>query len=164
MILQEKDLEFNFSDAISGGKFDDCEHCLSHCMCAVDFIVELETAYLFVEVKDPAHPCARLKEKKKFEKKALDGILHYEIVEKFRDTFIYRWAEDKLDKPVHYISLITLDEGLTNSFQDRLMKELPFAGSARWKQKIAQSVIVVTLDAWNRRFVKWPVRRLSAAH
>ena len=46
--FREGDLEFDFSDAIDGIKFDDATHCLSHCMKAVDFVVELDEKYLLV--------------------------------------------------------------------------------------------------------------------
>ena len=57
MKLIEKDLEFDFTQALSVKKFDDDKsHGLSHCMKAVDFIVETEKATLFIEVKDPQNP------------------------------------------------------------------------------------------------------------
>ena len=40
-------------------KFDDHSHGLSHCMKAVDFVVELPHLYLFIEFKDPEHPSAK---------------------------------------------------------------------------------------------------------
>lgn len=40
-----------------GRKFDDeAAHGLSHCMKAVDFIIELPERLLFVEFKDPENP------------------------------------------------------------------------------------------------------------
>lgn len=57
MKIVEDDLEFNFTDAKSVRKFDDKNHgLLNHGMSAVDFIIELDQAYLFVEVKDPSNP------------------------------------------------------------------------------------------------------------
>ena len=162
-ILREGDLEFDFSDAIDGIKFDDATHCLSHCMKAVDFVVELDEKYLFVEVKDPAHPRARPQNQAGFQEDTLDGTLRNEIVTKFRDSFLYRWAENKLDKPVIFLSLVTLDEGMVNYFQDEIKRSLPLSGSERWTRNIAQACIVVNLDAWNRNFARWPVHRLSSA-
>ena len=51
--LTEGKLEFVFEGAVSARKFDGHDHGLSHCMKAVDFIVEFQDQYLFVEVKDP---------------------------------------------------------------------------------------------------------------
>lgn len=162
MNIVEEDLSFNFSDALDTIKFDDdVRHGLSHCMKAVDFIVELDEAYLFVEVKDPCHPQALSKDVKKFKKKAaVDGKLQQDIVGKFRDSFLYRWAEGKLDKPVHFLSLITLEEALLKNLQDGLHRALPMQ-SNRWAKKMAESCHVLNISSWNRNFPKWQVRRLS---
>lgn len=56
MILKEGDLEFNFQDSINAIKFDGSSHGLSHCMKAVDFIVEYKDYYAFIEIKDPSNP------------------------------------------------------------------------------------------------------------
>ena len=56
MILTEGDLQITFNNVIVCRKFDDrLAHGLSHCMKAVDFIVELHDRY---EVKDPLDPQA----------------------------------------------------------------------------------------------------------
>jgi len=95
MILREGGLEFDFSDAINGFKFDETDkysetyHGLSHCMKAVDFIVELENDYLLVEVKD-FHDPGQYTESESFKK------LRNNLKTKFRDTLLYRFAEDQL--------------------------------------------------------------------
>ena len=164
MIIQEDDLEFNFSDAIDAIKFDDQEHALAHCMKAVDFIVELSEVYIFVEVKDPSHPQALVhNDVAEFQEKTTSGKLREDLVKKFRDSFVYRWAEEKLEKPIHYLSLITIEEALLSNFQDDLQQHLPFSGPARWARPIVRSCHAINIEAWNRNFPKWPVRRLSEA-
>jgi len=65
MILTEGDLSFTFNGALSAIQFDDgSTHGLTHCMKAVDFVVEFQDYYLFVEVKDPDHPSAQSQNKK----------------------------------------------------------------------------------------------------
>ena len=103
MVLIEGELRFEFYDAISAIKFDDkVDHQLSHCMKSVDFIVEFESYYVFVEVKDPPLPDmqaagladhvleGRRKELKKFVKKFQSDELRMDLVTKFRDSFLYR--------------------------------------------------------------------------
>jgi len=52
--LTEGDLQLTINGAIGARKFDDdSSHKLSHCMKAVDFIVEYPDFYLFIELKDP---------------------------------------------------------------------------------------------------------------
>jgi len=162
MILQEDDLEFDFTDAIDAMKFDDCEHKLSHCMKAVDFVVEVESAYLFVEVKDPSNPMSRSKNYEQFKENTEGDKLRNDLTQKFRDTFIYRWAEEMPDKSIHFLSLITLEEGLLRTFQDKLHRHLPYSNTPdRWKRQIIKSCHTITLDDWNRNFPKWPVKRIS---
>jgi len=54
MILRENNIQIDFRGAIGVIKFDEPEvsnpnfHGLSHCMKAVDFIVEMDDSYLFV--------------------------------------------------------------------------------------------------------------------
>ncbi len=51
MTFTEGDLRIDFSGATGGRKFDGPDHRLSHCMKAVDLVVELPDHYLFVEVE-----------------------------------------------------------------------------------------------------------------
>lgn len=161
MILREGDLEFCFSDAINAFKFDENDntskyyHGLSHCMKAVDFIVELEKYYLFVEVKDMYSPDEYYKPDK-------FNHLSNVLKEKFRDTFLYRYSENKLDKPVHYLCLINLENALVVTLMKRLKIILPEGlNSKRWERPLAKSCIVANIERWNSRFPKWEVKRIQ---
>ncbi|MGC8733127.1 MAG: hypothetical protein ACP5RC_12855, partial [Halothiobacillaceae bacterium] len=58
-VLAEGDLQITLPAGVVGRKFDDeASHGLSHCMKAVDFIIELEDRTYFVEFKDPENPNA----------------------------------------------------------------------------------------------------------
>lgn len=163
MIFQEADLELDFTQANNAEKFDDNSHGLSYCMKAIDFIVELPTDYLFIEVKDPSHPNATPTSTADFNNRTAGGALRDDLVRKFRDSFVYHWSEGKPEKPIRYLILITLlDEALLLNFQDDLKRYLPLAGPPRWTRKIASECIVVNENGWNRNFAQWPVRRLSS--
>lgn len=64
----EGDLRLIFEEGLKVNKFDGEEHGLSHCMKAVDFVVELDDRVLYIELKDPEHPRATEKERKNFQK------------------------------------------------------------------------------------------------
>jgi len=163
VIVAERDLEFNFTDAIEAIKFDDRDiHSLSHCMKAVDFVIEFDDAYLFVEVKDPSHSTATPHDVAKFKSKVTSGELSKDLVLKFRDSFLYRWGEDRLNKPVHYLSLITLEDALLNNLANHVRHNLPAAGPSKWLRQMVIGCNVVNLETWNRNFPKWPVRRLNS--
>ncbi|VAW43989.1 hypothetical protein MNBD_GAMMA04-1677 [hydrothermal vent metagenome] len=166
MIFTEGDLKFDFSGAIDAFKFDDREpesphyHGLSHCgMKAVDFIIERQEDWLFVEVKDYNHPSSS----NNFdgnEKEIAQLILG--LAKKYRDTFLYRWAEEKIDKPIRYICLVELSSPST-ILMDKLKNKIPDNKPERWNRPIVKSVVVMNMREWNACFTTWPVTRVSEA-
>lgn len=169
MKLSERDLEIDFTDAIDAIVFDQMKadkpgyHGVGQ-MHRVDFVVELEKAILFVEVKDPGNPKAQAEGLAKFHGELQDGTLSDTFAAKFIDTFLYRWAEDCLNKPVHYVSLVTLgDSSLLPNFSDEIAKKLPPMGKSvpRWQRQLAENCQVFNIDLWNQSFPKWPATRVA---
>ncbi len=162
MKLREGDLEFDFKDAIDGFKFDETDedsayyHGLSHCMKAVDFIVELEKTYLFVEIKD-CHEPEKYRDKNNF------NYLRNNLVKKYRDSFLYRWAEKKVDKPITYICILNLENALISRMSKELKIGIPEGNkNSRWHQPIVSACVVANVERWNCSFSKWPVRCISS--
>lgn len=162
MKFSEGNLEFEFPDALAGFHFDETKqnqphfHGLSHCMKAVDFVIELEQNYLFLAVKDMFDP-ARYRNTSAF------NHLKNVLVQKYRDTFLYRWAEDKLDKPVIYLCLIELENPIINQLTKEMQIHLP-AGKPRnspWSKPLAERCLVVNTQRWSRNFPGWPIRRIT---
>lgn len=171
MKLRERDLEIDFTDAIDAIVFDQMKadqanfHGIGQ-MHRVDFVVELEAAILFVEVKDPGNPKAQSKGLEKFHGELQNGTLSDTFAAKFIDTFLYRWAEACLEKPVHYINLVTLEDiELLPSFSDEITKKLPPMGMSvpRWKRQLFENCQVFNIELWNASFPKWPASRLTPA-
>lgn len=169
MKLRERDLEIDFTDAIDAIVFDQMKadkpgyHGVGQ-MHRVDFVVELEKAILFVEVKDPGNPKAQAEGLAKFHGELQDGTLSDTFAAKFIDTFLYRWAEDCLNKPVHYVSLVTLgDSSLLPNFSDEIAKKLPPMGKSvpRWQRQLAENCQVFNIDLCNQSFPKWPATRVA---
>ena len=151
--------DFDFMDAIDAFVFDEKDknlptyHGLSHAMKAVDIIVELENDYLFIEVKDFYSP-DDYKNGDCFNH--LRNVLKY----KYRDTFLYRWAERKIDKPVRYICLLTLENALISRMNKEIRIQLPLSRPVeRWERSIVDSCVVLNEERWNQNFPKWPVSR-----
>jgi len=133
-------------------------------MKAVDILVELDTTYLFVEVKHYEH----LEEliigplddhdtltKKRDHHTWLKNYLKY----KFRDSYLYRHAEGKTEKPIHYLCLLNFDNALNLAINKNLRKELPIGKPVqRWQKKLCESCQVLNETAWNIAFPRWPVR------
>ncbi len=161
MILQENDLEFNFQGCINCFKFDESSpqdphfHGLSHCMKAVDFIVETTDKYFFIEIKD--YTKRQTPPDTNYTKKLLRSL-----VGKFRDSFIYRWSEKKADKPIIYLCLLELDNALISYLTKQLRNQLPEHGpkNNRWKRDPALKCIVVNINLWNENFPEWQVKKI----
>lgn len=162
MTVTEGSLSIVFAGALDAFKFDEENrasphfHGLSHCMKAVDFIVEYSDFYLFVEIKNPpAENRYREREDRQQLIKSLVG--------KYRDSFLYRFAEQKVDKPVRYVCLIEEDNVTLNILQNDLKRQLPLMGpGVRWKTPIAQMCAVVNTKHWNRNFPNWKITTTSA--
>jgi hypothetical protein len=160
--IQCDGFEFDFTNALEACVFDQQQadhpafHGLSHAMKAVDLVVELTECYLFIEVKDFRNP-GEVALGDSFNKLKLS--LKY----KFRDSFVYRWAEEKPIKPIHYLCLVALDNALSLRLDQDLKRELPCGRPInRWQRDVAASCVVLNFEAWNRNFPKWPVCRLAA--
>ena len=156
MTLTEGTLQITFNGAIDARKFDDRAHGLSHCMKAVDFIVEFSECYLFVEIKDPTSP---EEYQKRLERRELDWSLRY----KFRDSFLYEWASGRANKAIDYYVLITgVDKQLLRSRYEALIQKLPRygPGSRPWCRPIVRKVGLFNMATWNHRLPNYPVIRV----
>jgi len=170
MKLRARDIEIEFTGAVDALVFDQMKvdepnyHGIGE-MHRVDFVVEFDEAIIFVEIKDPSNPNAQAKGLKKFQKELNDGTLSSTFASKFIDSFFYRWAEDKLSKSVHYLSLVTLESALLPNFSDEIAKKISPAGknSSRWQRHPVETCQVFNIETWNENFPKWPVSRLALA-
>jgi hypothetical protein len=172
MKIDADGFSFDFTDAINAYVFDEKDkskptyHGLP--MKAVDIVAEFNNAYIFVEIKnfhDPNSYNNSLADDdedsnaKSGNFKWLKNYLKY----KYRDTYLFRYAEKKTDKPIHYICLLTFDNALNIRMQKSLTRELPVGKvSKRWLQEIATSCQVVNIERWNLNFPKWPVTQQEA--
>lgn len=167
MKIDADGFSFDFTDANDAFVFDETDtskptyHGLP--MKAIDIIAEFSDAYVFVEMKDFDDPAMYDTKtfateedltKKRDSFRWLKRYLKY----KYRDTYLFRYAEQKVDKPIHYICLLTFDNALNTTIQKALRQELPIGlPSKRWKQEIVTSCQVVNVTKWNENFPKWPV-------
>lgn len=77
---------------------------------------------------------------------------------KFRDTYLYRHAEERVEKPIHYLCLIIFDNALNIAINKSLTTELPIGKpTPRWEKKLCESCQVLNERTWNRVFPKWQV-------
>lgn len=158
---------FNFEDAIDAFKFDQNDPGQPHYhgvpMKAVDIIAEFDNAYVFIELKELNElseydiATATNEEEAKQKNAAFKWLKNY-LKYKYRDSYLYRYAEDKVDKPVHYICLLNFDNSLCSKMKKFLAKELPVGHkSRRWNHIIASSCQVMNMQRWETEYPKWKI-------
>ena len=166
IVFTEGNLQITVDNEISARRFDGPDHRLSHCMRAVDFVVELRDCYQFIEIKDPQNPGAPAGADARYAETLLSGGITDELKYKYRDSFLYEWASGRVDKPVDYLVLIALDqlsEPQLSVVNDMLRRNLPIRGprSEPWPRPIVRNCGVFNIVSWNRSFPDYPVRRLA---
>ena len=162
LVFNEGDLQLIVHSSSKVRKFDDHAHGLTHCMKAVDFVIEEDDRILLVEFKDPGNPHADPANSQQFIDAFTAGEKDGDLVRKFRDSFVYLWAEEKDDKSFYYFVIVTLiEEAYLVAATDRLKSKLPIYGpaSGAWKRKIAHGCGVFNLENWNKKFPKYQVKR-----
>ena len=164
-VFTEGNLQIAVSDAVSVRKFDDDAHGLSHCMKAVDFIIELPDRFLFIEFKDPDAPGVPPPARAEFVESLLEGRRDEDFKYKYRDSFLYEWAAGRAHKPIYYLVLIAqhdLSPGDMTRRTTALERILPLSlpGSVAWTRPIVDGCGVFNIATWNRYFPDYPITRL----
>ena len=157
--LVEGNIQITLPPGTTFRKFDDpSSHGLSHCMKAVDFVIELPDKVLFIEIKDPQHPLAKPADTARFISEFRGEKLDEDLKYKYRDSFLYEWASGRANKPVHYWVIVAIDDLKTAHMltrTDALKRKLPLNGpsSRPWKNPIVAGCTVVNIKRWNHY---WP--------
>lgn len=174
MRVRADGFEFEFPDALDAFVFDEKDksrpryHGLSHAMKAVDLVVELPNDTLFIEVKDFHAPDdynfkAAVNDDERSERRQSLNHLRDVLVHKCRDTWLYRWSERAAGvpgKPVHYLCVLTLDNGLLGVVKKELSQSLPTGRMGpRWQRELTHACVVLNPERWNSAFPAWPLTR-----
>jgi hypothetical protein len=166
-VLKERGIQVEIPEALNGRKFDEsATHGLSHCMKAVDFIVELTDCILFIEVKDPPAPATLPPHvRADYIKGLLSGAEDADFCYKYRDSFLYEWAANRTDKPIYYLVLVAFDRLTTADLlarTDALKRKLPVnqAAPATWQRSLVAGCSVFNLAAWNKAFPAYLAQRV----
>ena len=149
---------FDFPNAIEAYKFDEPDAMSPHyhgvsSLKSVDVMVELPKEYLFVEIKKYDDLKDFYLPSREFDGNEARKYLIRTLSRKYRETFLYRYCERKIDKPIYYICLLNLDAPLISYCRRFLAKAIPVghANSRRWNRVIldANSLFIVDERAWN---------------
>lgn len=160
--LAEDDLEFDFGAAIEALRFDDNALHGQSTMKRVDFVAEYEDCLVFLEVKDPDKPSAA--NPGALKQKLLSGNLIPDLAGKYRDSLWFRALSCKVNKPVHYVVLLSmssLEPALLLNKQDELHRSLPIM-HRDWSMPLATACVVMNLEQYKKQYGAYSVRRISA--
>lgn len=158
MTLREGQLVFDFTGSVAAEKWDVPGTPVPETMRKVDFVVEEEDRFLFVEVKDISDTRTTESARAGFIDKLKSGpLVNENLVPKCRDTWAYLHLMNRDSKPIVYVVLFSAYEhtekpdffaGLLEKLRKRLAKE----GKQPWKRRYSQDCAVANMRQWNRRF------------
>ena len=162
----EGDLEISFSDAWRVRRFDGRSHDFSP-MKAVDFIAESSKEIVFIEIKDPDNPDIPDADREELIDTYKSDKKDFDLKYKFRDSFLYEWACDRIHKPVYYWVLIAMESFSSTQLirrSDALRSKLPVAAASpkSWKRNVAESCTVFNIRTWNSNAPGCQVERISS--
>ncbi len=160
--IQEDDLIFDVTTAVRAEKFDDdAIHGAKSSMKRVDFIIEKDDRFMFLEVKDPDMPGAVNPGKLKQDLQG--GNLIPDLAGKYRDSLLFTRLRGGYDKPIHYVVLISmacLDDALILNKTDALRSSIPIS-HRQWHEDSANSCVILKLEAYKKAFGAQSVWRAS---
>lgn len=168
-VLLEGGLRITVPAYATARRFDGEDHRLSHCLKAVDFVVELPDCYRFIEVKNPARGIDPEASAEAYLERFSSGQVDLALIHKYRDSFLYEWAAGRADKPVDYLILIGLD-AIDNAYlldrQDELHRLLPvhLPPGVPWKRRFVRRCGVFDIASWNLAYPQYRVERVSEPH
>ncbi len=162
-VLREGDLQLAVPDGLQARRFDGSGWDASHCMKAVDFVLESQDRELFIEFKDPQHPEAPPFSPNDYLSRALVN----ELIGKFRDTFLYRWARCQVTKPIYYYVVVAIDSLTAYELAvqtDIVKRRLPVRAAMpdSWGRALVEDFALLNVAAWNRNFPALGLSRVSA--
>lgn len=125
-------------------------------MKSVDVMAEFAGYYLWIEIKNYTDDIIEKMKSEGDQRKDGDAYhaksyLRNNLVQKYRDTFLYRYAEQKVDKPIFYVCLLNFDSALRVFFKREVAKSIPVhKPTTRWKRNIIDGFFVVNEVDWTR--------------
>lgn len=149
---KDGDLYFDFPHAVSQEAFDDDAVFGNATLQPVDFIVDFDEKYVFIEVKDPDNPAAV--NPAAILKKLNSGNLICKLAGKYRDSRFFFEFQRRQQKPVHYVVVLSwasLDKAMLLSKTDELKRAIPISNISH-KSPCLDQCIILNLEQFKKRF------------
>lgn len=166
MILTVDSYRFDFPNAQQAYKFDEKDKLSPFyhgvdALKAVDVMVEFPNEYIYVEIKTYDDLNVFNTQDSAYNTNEPRKYLIHTLSRKYRETYLYRMCEGKIDKPIYYICLMNLDSALKSYCRKELAKHIPVgkANKNRWHKMILDEshLFIVDEEAWNRNanMLRW---------
>ncbi len=137
----------------------------------VDFVVETDNEFLFIEVKDLENPHVPKEELIRWRERLLiahNNPLLIELGIKFKDTILRRWGMGlTFDKPIHYIVLLeyaVLDSRLKAKLTADLSGHIPTSLTARHgftKHIRIKRREILNIEDWREKYRDYTVEIIA---
>jgi hypothetical protein len=164
MTISEGAISIQLPQSCVGLRFDGVDHGMSHCMKAVDFIIDTPRSRIYLEIKDP-DAAARPDTASKYTRRLVNAQLDKDLYYKYRDSWIYLHAtNDNPKKPHYYFILLGLSTFSTESLAGRslaLQRKVSIEGpNGPWASPFVDQVFVFNIETWNRNFPEMLATRI----
>lgn len=164
MTLTSGGYEFDFDGAVDAIELGEAATRDHSDMQLVDFAVEYDDRYIFVELVKPGEGVGE-------SMKGTDPLAHLkserlcdELARKYRDSMFFHSHGGTRPKAVEYAVLYTpegVDEVLVAVLQDELKRRIPLSHPV-WQQDSAHSCSVMTVEQWRKRYGDDSVRCVAS--
>lgn len=96
----------------------------------------------------------------------LGGQLVNDLVHKFRDTFLYRWACHQVTRPIYYYVVVAIESLTAHQLAvqtDVVKRRLPVRAAmpGSWNRALVEDFALLNVTAWNRNFPRLGLSRIS---
>jgi hypothetical protein len=149
---KDGDLYFDFPEADSQEPFDDEATFGTTTIQPVDFIVDIDERYVFIEVKDHDNPVA--KNQQAILAKLRDGRLIRKLAGKYRDSRFFFEFQQRSPKPVHYVVVLSwaaVDNALLLAKTEELKLAIPISHASH-RLSCLDQCIILNLEQFKKRF------------
>ncbi len=161
MTLIENDLQFEFNDIENEEKFDRDEIREKSNLKTVDFLVEYNDCYRFIEVKDL--DCPNPQNPDEFMKKFKSGSLIESLAMKYRDSKFYLLHTKRPIKKYQYLVLIAsknIDSAMLLNKQEQLKAKIPIEHK-NWDKASLDVCAILNIDKWKKCYGENSIKRIS---
>ena len=162
-IFEESGLRFDFGTAKNAKKADERN---VQGLSLVDFIIETDIEYIFIEVKNPDNSRASEKHRLKYLKDLTLDTYYVKIAMKFKDSLLKEVVMGKcFDKPITYIlilqfSLFDINQRVV--LFNKIREQIPLFNEAEYKavSRAAFAGVMNILD-YNKKYPQFPCSIIS---